>query len=314
MTKQRIFLVLVICAILGFMAVPNARADTITEQYFEGTITEFYNYYDEYGNPVPEATIEFDLDEGLVEIEFGWKPFKFDMDAYMYMDGMWIPWWEIDLATAGNPERDIYYADAGHYTLDLEFWVAQLYEPWNMAPPDKTDWWVIVRQPPEGDERTGGTVHAFPHVPRRMHENNLPMSETNIVYPKQVISHISLNDMTGYATHEFLANEAHVVGLFAYGINPAYFESDKETKAWLDSWTYSIYIDGQPLESLTQVKDGPIRKDHTNGLYYKRYEHGIFNAGELAGLIGTGEHTYRIVEYQYGVETGWFFESYFCLV
>jgi hypothetical protein len=31
------------------MAIPNARADTTTEQFFEGTITEFYN-----GGYVPE--------------------------------------------------------------------------------------------------------------------------------------------------------------------------------------------------------------------------------------------------------------------
>ena len=139
MNKRRILFVLVICALLGFMAIPNASADTTTEQYFEGTITEYHNYYDEIGNPVPEATIEFDLVEGLVEIEIGWKPFKCDMDGYMFFEGIWVPWWEMNLNTFGTPERDIYYAQAGHYTLDLEFWVEQIYEPWNIEPPEELD-------------------------------------------------------------------------------------------------------------------------------------------------------------------------------
>jgi hypothetical protein len=299
------------------MAIPNASADTTTEQYFEGTITEYYNYYDEFGNPVPEATIEFDLVEGLVEIEFGWKPFKCDMDAFMFFEGIWVPWWEMNLNTFGTPERDIYDAQAGHYTLNLEFWVEQIYEPWNIEPPDELDWWIIIRQPPEGDEKTTGVVHAFPKIPRRVGEIFHPKSETIMNYPKQCISHISLNDVWGFATHEFLANEAHIVGLFTLWIDPddPYFgfASDKEAKAWLDSWSYEILIDGDPLESLTHVNDGPIRKDHTLGVYYKRTSHGVFHAGELASLIGIGYHTYEITAYFNGWEA-WYSDSYFWLL
>jgi hypothetical protein len=313
MNNRRIFFVLVIIALLGFMAIPNASADTTTEQYFEGTITEYFNDYDEFGFPIPEATIEFDLVEGLVEIEFGWKPFKYDMDAFMFFDGLWVPWWEMNLNTAGCPERDIYFAEAGHYTLDLDFWAPQIYEPWNMEPPDELDWWVVIRQPPEGDKTTTGVVHTFPKVPRRVHELNHPRSETVINYPKQCISHYSLDDVWGFATHEFLANEAHIVGLFTIWTDPMWFDSDKEAKAWLDSWSYDIYIDGDPLESLTHVNDGPIRKDHAQGVYYKRTPHGVFRAGELVSLIGTEEHTYEIVAYFDGVEM-WDFESYFYLL
>ncbi len=300
MKKKNIFFVLAICALLGFMTIPNARADSTL--FFEGTITEFYN-----GDYVPEVTIEFELAEGLVEIEFGWKPFKGDMDAYMYYEGAEIPWWEMFLATAGCPERDIYPAQAGHYSLELEWWVDQA-----MEPPAELDWWVIIRQPPEGDKTTTGGVHAFPKTPRTVNMIDHSRSETVLNYPKQCISYFSLAPWI-YNTQHFLASEAHIVGLFTNSVDPLEYESDKEAKADLDSWTYSHFIDGVPLESLTHVDDGPIRKDHMRNVYYKRIEHGVFRAGELASLIGTGKHTYKLIEYSDG-EVTWVFEWDFWLV
>jgi hypothetical protein len=172
-----------------------------------------------------------------------------------------------------------------------------------MEPPAELDWWVVVRQPPEGDERTNGGVHAFPKTPRTVNRIYHPRSSALLNYPKQCISFISL---LWYDTQEFLANEAHIVGLFTNEFDPADFGSDKETKAFMNSLTYSHFIDGTPLEDLTHVNDGPIRKDHMFNVYYKRIEHGVFRAGELASLIGTGQHTYKMIEYFDGVQIDWF--------
>ena len=231
-----------------------------------------------------------------------------DLDMEVYLDGEIIFWLATGYGFIGDPEiiEEGYFwvPESGTY----EIWLYGYYVPYE----EGVDFTLFVDSAEDlytmpvleaHGLSTGALTSYVNNNPNAMGASEkAPYHDVDAAYMSTHINHEcawNTNSWTQYSLNpaRFCTDDALIVGGWEWQTAVWQHDSFKDAKEFMNARNFVHYIDGVPLTDFAEVKIGPVQKVVENGevvSYRKVMEYAVFHPGELAELIGTGQHYWLV--------------------
>ncbi|MFW9787687.1 MAG: hypothetical protein ACFFE2_11565 [Candidatus Thorarchaeota archaeon] len=228
-----------------------------------------------------------------------------DLDMEVYYDGEIVFYLATGYGYIGDPE----IIEEGYfwvpYTGTYDIMMFGYYVPYDMG----VDYTLFIDSAEELFNMAPLMSHGLSVGALTSYENNNPQAiganekaafqDVAGAYTSAAVnfqSAFNTNSWTQYSLDpaRFCSEDALIVGGWVWQRPVWAHSSFSDAKQFMDARNFVYYIDGTPLTDLSNVQTGPVQKVFENGEvvgYRKVFEHAVFGPGELAELIGTGEHS-----------------------